>query len=122
MMFLFDLQEAATGVLIGDLSNPLLVLPLQPVNQVPSVRAQEPVERNEVPLGKVVGAGFQAFEDSVLDKLRKVSFLFEVSVLYLGKFCCIDLFIQQKMTILINQHRNYFRLDDGLPVAETFDV
>ncbi|CAO2815651.1 unnamed protein product [Amaranthus hypochondriacus] len=65
--------EAATGVLIGDLSNPLLVLPLQPVNQVPSVRAQEPVVRNEVPLGKVVGAGFQAFEDSVLDKLRKAA-------------------------------------------------
>lgn len=64
---------AATGVVIGDLSNPLLVLPLQPVNPVPSVRAQAPVERNEAPLGNVVGAGFKAFEDSVLEKLKKAA-------------------------------------------------
>ncbi|XP_021753023.1 dnaJ homolog subfamily C member 17-like [Chenopodium quinoa] len=64
---------AATGVMIGDLSNPLLVLPLEPTKAMPSVRAQAPVERDEAPMGNVVGAGFQAFEDSVLDKLRKAA-------------------------------------------------
>ncbi|XP_021775100.1 pre-mRNA-splicing factor cwf23-like [Chenopodium quinoa] len=64
---------AATGVMIGDLSNPLLVLPLEPTKPMPSVRAQAPVERDEAPMGNVVGAGFQAFEDSVLDKLRKAA-------------------------------------------------
>ncbi|KNA13325.1 hypothetical protein SOVF_116010 [Spinacia oleracea] len=49
---------AATRVVIGDLSNPLLVLPLQPFNPTPS---------------NVVGAGFQAFEASILDKLRKAA-------------------------------------------------
>ncbi|KAH9611815.1 hypothetical protein KSS87_006758 [Heliosperma pusillum] len=64
---------AATGVLIGDLSNPLLVLPLQPANPMPSVRAQEPVAtKDETPIGNVVGAGYQAFENSVLEKLKKV--------------------------------------------------
>lgn len=35
---------AATGTVCGDLSNPLLVLPLQPATSNPSVRTQEPVE------------------------------------------------------------------------------
>ncbi|KNA16480.1 hypothetical protein SOVF_088870 [Spinacia oleracea] len=64
---------AATGVMIGDLSNPLLVLPLQPVNPTPSVRAQAPLERDEALAANVVGAGFQAFEDSILDKVRKAA-------------------------------------------------
>ncbi|XP_074312888.1 uncharacterized protein LOC141648257 [Silene latifolia] len=65
---------AATGVLIGDLSNPLLVLPLQPVNPMASVRAQEPVAtKDETPIGNVVGAGYQAFENSVLEKLKKAA-------------------------------------------------
>ncbi|KAL2937017.1 DnaJ-like protein subfamily C member 17 [Bienertia sinuspersici] len=64
---------AATGVMVGDLSNPLLVLPLQPANPMPSVRAQEPVEREDASMGNVVGAGFQAFENSVLDKLKKAA-------------------------------------------------
>ncbi|KAK9666756.1 hypothetical protein RND81_14G209000 [Saponaria officinalis] len=65
---------AATGVLIGDLSNPLLVLPLQPASTIPGVRAQEPVANNDgQPVGSVVGAGYQAFENSVLEKLKKAA-------------------------------------------------
>lgn len=64
---------AATGTLCGDLSNPLLVLPLQPATSNPSVRAQEPVEPDALPIGNLVGAGYQAFENSVLDKLKKAA-------------------------------------------------
>lgn len=54
----------------GDLSNPLLVLPYQPATaaEVPTVRRSVEAEQ----LNHLVGAGFQAFEDSVLEKLRKV--------------------------------------------------
>ncbi|KAL9231861.1 hypothetical protein vseg_007027 [Gypsophila vaccaria] len=69
-----DAVVAATGVIIGDLSNPLLVLPLQPVSTVPGVRAEEPVASHDGQnLGNIVGAGYQAFENSVLEKLKKAA-------------------------------------------------
>ncbi|XP_068322376.1 uncharacterized protein [Pyrus communis] len=65
-----DAAVAATGTLLGDLSNPLLVIPLKPV----SVTDAPPVQRPEEPdrLNHLVGAGYQSFEDSVLQKLKKV--------------------------------------------------
>ncbi|KAB2636262.1 dnaJ subfamily C member 17-like [Pyrus ussuriensis x Pyrus communis] len=64
-----DAAVAATGTLLGDLSNPLLVIPLKPV----SVTDAPPVQRPEEPdrLNNLVGAGYQSFEDSVLEKLKK---------------------------------------------------
>ncbi|KAM0037326.1 hypothetical protein Hdeb2414_s0014g00436801 [Helianthus debilis subsp. tardiflorus] len=61
---------AATGTMCGDISNPLLVVPLQPAVATSFPMAREPVvpQRNE----ELVGAGYQAFEDLVLQKLQKV--------------------------------------------------
>ena len=57
--------------MLGDLSNPLLVLPLQPVSSVEMPSAERSPEHNR--LDNLVGAGYQAFEDSILKKLQKVS-------------------------------------------------
>ncbi|KAM1006879.1 hypothetical protein COP2_003669 [Malus domestica] len=64
-----DAAVAATGTVFGDLSNPLLVIPLKPV----SVTDAPPVQRPEEPerLNHLVGTGYQSFEDSVLQKLKK---------------------------------------------------
>ncbi|KAK9074798.1 hypothetical protein SSX86_003116 [Deinandra increscens subsp. villosa] len=62
---------AATGTMCGDLSNPLLVVPLQPTVAASFPTAREPVvpQLNE----DLVGARYQAFEDSVLQKLQKAA-------------------------------------------------
>ncbi|KAI3804038.1 hypothetical protein L1987_32206 [Smallanthus sonchifolius] len=62
---------AATGTMCGDLSNPLLVVPLQPAVATSFPAAREPVrpQLNE----DLVGARYQAFEDSVLQKLQKAA-------------------------------------------------
>lgn len=64
---------AATGTVCGDLSNPLLVVPLQPAGTA-FPTAREPV-KPDIPQVKeeLVGARYQAFEDSVLQKLRKAA-------------------------------------------------
>ncbi|KAL4581986.1 hypothetical protein LXL04_006523 [Taraxacum kok-saghyz] len=66
---------AATGTVCGDLSNPLLVIPLQPAvtNSFPTAR--EPVKSSDgIRLNEnLVGSRYQAYEDSVLQKLQKVS-------------------------------------------------
>ena len=67
------MQVAAVGNVLGSLSNPLLVLPLKPAQTTPVFScAQDGVEPDEPKLNNLVGAGYQAFEDSVLEKLRKV--------------------------------------------------
>ncbi|KAF8377772.1 hypothetical protein HHK36_031157 [Tetracentron sinense] len=69
-----DAVVAATGSVCGDLSNPLLVLPLQPAvttgfsNASPSKKYAEP---DGPKLDNLVGAGYQSFENSVLKKLQK---------------------------------------------------
>ncbi|XP_024988218.1 dnaJ homolog subfamily C member 17 isoform X2 [Cynara cardunculus var. scolymus] len=64
---------AATGTVCGDLSNPLLVVPLQPAVTSAFPTAREPVESDGPKLNEdLVGARYQAFEDSVLQKLQKV--------------------------------------------------
>ncbi|XP_074335154.1 uncharacterized protein LOC141672448 [Apium graveolens] len=56
---------------LGDLPNPLSVVPLQPDVAPTFSSAQKPIESRTPELNNLVGAGFQAFEDSVLAKLRK---------------------------------------------------
>ncbi|XP_057427281.1 uncharacterized protein LOC130720628 [Lotus japonicus] len=62
-----DGAVAATGSVIGHLANPLLVLPLKPAMAADSSSAPKAGETERV--GNLVGAGYQAFEDSVLKKL-----------------------------------------------------
>ncbi|KAL6270869.1 hypothetical protein ACE6H2_027780 [Prunus campanulata] len=64
-----DAAVAATQTVMGDLSNPLLVLPLQPV----AVTDAPPVQKSDEPdrLNNLIGASYQTFEDSVLQKLQK---------------------------------------------------
>ncbi|CAK9316011.1 unnamed protein product [Citrullus colocynthis] len=64
-----DAAVASTRSVLGDLSNPLLVLPLQPVSSVEIPSAERSPEHNR--LNNLVGAGYQAFEDSILKKLQK---------------------------------------------------
>ncbi|KAL1811125.1 hypothetical protein ACET3Z_021190 [Daucus carota] len=68
-----DAVVTATRSVLGDLRNPLLVLPLQPAVAPTFTSAQEPVESRTPEMSHLVGAGFQAFEDSVLAKLRKAA-------------------------------------------------
>lgn len=66
-----DAAVAATRTVCGDLSNPLLVVPLQPVVATDFPSVNKPVEkelRNDL-----VGAGYQDFEDSVMKKLQKAA-------------------------------------------------
>ncbi|CAK8574206.1 unnamed protein product [Lathyrus sativus] len=62
---------ATIGSVIGHLANPLLVLPLRPAMPADSWGSPKSVEP-EVP-SKLVGSGYQAFEDSVLMKLQKAA-------------------------------------------------
>ncbi|KAI3750017.1 hypothetical protein L2E82_20641 [Cichorium intybus] len=65
---------AATGTVCGDLSNPLLVIPLQPAVSNVFPTAREPVKSNGQHVNEdLVGARYQAFEDSVLQKLQKAA-------------------------------------------------
>lgn len=54
----------------GHLSNPLLVLPLQPLMAAETPSAPRSTEPDR--LSTLVGAGYAAFEDTVLMKLQKV--------------------------------------------------
>ncbi len=67
-----DAAVAATGTVCGNLSNPLLVLPLQPTVPTAFPTAQEHIEP-DAPRQNLVGAGYQAFENSVLEKLLKAA-------------------------------------------------
>lgn len=68
-----DAAIAATGNVLGDLSNPLLVVPLQPASS-PVFFSAEKNEPDAPKLGNLVGAGYQDYENSVLEKMKKVSF------------------------------------------------
>lgn len=63
-----DAAVAATRNLCGDLSNPLLVLPVQP-GESPTAQKREDTEH----VSNIVGTGHQAFENSVLEKLKKAA-------------------------------------------------
>ncbi|KAK6117828.1 hypothetical protein DH2020_048426 [Rehmannia glutinosa] len=66
-----DAAVAAIGNVLGNLSNPLLVLPLQPAAS-PVFFNAEKNEDDGPKLNNLVGAGHKAYEDSVLDKMMKV--------------------------------------------------
>lgn len=56
----------------GDVSNPLLVLPLQTSSDnVPFAEAND-----EPKINKIVGAGFSDYEASILKKLQQVNYFF----------------------------------------------
>ncbi|XP_047938527.1 dnaJ homolog subfamily C member 17 [Salvia hispanica] len=67
-----DAAIAATGHVLGDLSNPLLVVPLQPGSS-PAVFSAEKNEPDGPKLSNLVGAGYQDFENSVLEKMKKAA-------------------------------------------------
>lgn len=67
-----DDAVAATGNVLGNLSNPLLVLPLQPASS-PVVFTAEKNEPEGPKLSNLVGAGYHAFENSVLEKMKKAA-------------------------------------------------
>uniref|UniRef100_A0A2P2KQG4 J domain-containing protein n=1 Tax=Rhizophora mucronata TaxID=61149 RepID=A0A2P2KQG4_RHIMU len=62
---------AATGSISGNLSNPLLVLPLQSSSAAEFSYVQRSSESDHV--DHLVGAGYKAYEDSILDKLLKAA-------------------------------------------------
>ncbi|GER34472.1 DNAJ heat shock N-terminal domain-containing protein [Striga asiatica] len=67
-----DGAVAAIGNVLGNLSNPLLVLPLQPAAS-PVVFSADKNEADGPKLSNLVGAGYQAREDSILEKMRKAA-------------------------------------------------
>lgn len=64
-----DAAVAATGTLCGDLSNPLLVLPLQPARAADVPIIQKCAEGDDY----VGGVGYQAYEDAILEKMKKAA-------------------------------------------------
>ncbi|KAF8087570.1 hypothetical protein N665_0578s0023 [Sinapis alba] len=66
-----DGAVAATRTLCGDLSNPLLVVPLQKAAQTDFPTAKKSAEAE--PQSNIVGAGYQAYEDQVMERLKKAA-------------------------------------------------
>ncbi|XP_010454650.1 PREDICTED: dnaJ homolog subfamily C member 17-like [Camelina sativa] len=66
-----DGAVAATRTLCGDLSNPLLVVTLQKAAQSDFLTAKKSAEAE--PQSNIVGAGYQAYEDAVMQRLRKAA-------------------------------------------------
>ncbi|KAG2243198.1 hypothetical protein Bca52824_094951 [Brassica carinata] len=66
-----DGAVAATRTLCGDLSNPLLVVPLQRAAQTDFTTAKKSAEAE--PQSNIVGAGYQAYEDQVMERLKKAA-------------------------------------------------
>ncbi|KAL0762240.1 hypothetical protein Bca101_078391 [Brassica carinata] len=66
-----DGAVAATRTLCGDLSNPLLVVPLQRAAQTDFQTAKKSAEAE--PQSNIVGAGYQAYEDQVMERLKKAA-------------------------------------------------
>ncbi|KAI8570278.1 hypothetical protein RHMOL_Rhmol01G0022200 [Rhododendron molle] len=69
-----DAAVAATGSVCGDLSNPLLVLPLDPAKTTAFSSPLKHAEPEGPKLSNLVGAGHQLFEDSVLKKMMQKDF------------------------------------------------
>lgn len=67
-----DAAVAATGNVLGELSNPLLVMPLQPASS-PAIFSAEKNEPDGPKLSNLVGAGYQNYENSVLEKMKKAA-------------------------------------------------
>lgn len=66
-------QVVAATTVCGDFSNPLLVVPLLPAETAAFPTPLEPVNPDGPQLNAdLVGDRYQAYEDSVLQKLKKV--------------------------------------------------
>ncbi|KAJ3689775.1 hypothetical protein LUZ61_018939 [Rhynchospora tenuis] len=73
-----DAVMAATRSMCGDVSNPLLVLPLQTSSDGPDGFSVPFAEANDEPrINKIVGAGFSDYEASILKKLQQVKYYLE---------------------------------------------
>ncbi|KAJ4829551.1 hypothetical protein Tsubulata_017161 [Turnera subulata] len=66
-----DAAVAATGTVSGYLSNPLLVLPVQRAAAMEFPTARKTAEADR--LNSLAGAGFNDYENSILEKLKKFS-------------------------------------------------
>ncbi|KAF3321161.1 dnaJ subfamily C member 17 isoform X3 [Carex littledalei] len=67
-----DAVAAATRLMCGDASNPLLVLPFQTSSDKPDGLSVPFAEANDEPkISKIVGAGFSDYEASILKKLQQ---------------------------------------------------
>lgn len=69
---LCNYQVAATQSMIGDISNPLLVLPLRTPSSTSTAFPAKQAEPSSPKLNNIVGAGFQDYESSILKKLEMV--------------------------------------------------
>ncbi len=58
------------GTVSGNLSNPLLIVPVKPATATELSSVQQSAESAR--LNNLVGTGYKAYEDSVLEKLQKV--------------------------------------------------
>ncbi|XP_039142400.1 LOW QUALITY PROTEIN: dnaJ homolog subfamily C member 17-like, partial [Dioscorea cayenensis subsp. rotundata] len=63
-----DAAVAATQTMSGDISNPLLVVPLRASSSASNARHAEPVVPKH---DDIIGAGFRDYEESILKKLEK---------------------------------------------------
>ncbi|XP_051145443.1 uncharacterized protein LOC127261235 [Andrographis paniculata] len=66
-----EAAAATIGHVLGDLSNPLLVLPLQPASPSAIFGAERKADYSKSE--NLVGVGYRAFEDLVLEKLKKAA-------------------------------------------------
>ncbi|CAN4111899.1 unnamed protein product [Withania somnifera] len=66
-------EKASCGNVLGGLSNPLLIVPLQPPMRSPFSNTEKNGESEGPSLSNLIGAGYQKFEDSVLEKMRRDS-------------------------------------------------
>lgn len=65
-----DAAVAATQSMIGDISNPLLVMPLRASSSTSTTFPARHAEPSSPKLNNIVGAGFQDYESSILKKLE----------------------------------------------------
>ncbi|KAJ6804814.1 dnaJ-like protein subfamily C member 17 [Iris pallida] len=65
-----DAAIAATHGLSGDLSNPLLVIPVQ--GAASNVTSTSPAYGSETVNPNIIGAGFKSYEASILEKLKQM--------------------------------------------------
>jgi len=87
--------------LCGNLSNPLLVVPLQKAAQTDFLTAKKSAEAE--PQSNIVGAGLQAYEDAVMQRLLQV-FFYAPQVL-VDSFVCV--FFLKNSHILLSSTGGY---------------
>lgn len=92
----------------GNLSNPLLVVPLQKAAQTDFLTAKKSAEAE--PQSNIVGAGLQAYEDAVMQRLLQV-FFYAPQVLA-DSFVCV-FFSQELSYFTLFNRRLWTRKSEG---------